>query len=174
MDARTLKSNEHDHVTTHRFVDAMAASAMGVCIVTTQGPAGKFGLTVSAWSSVSAEPPVVLVCINRKNLLVEAVVQNGRFAVNVLTEAQSRLARIFAGRPASGKAYDFSAAQWHAAPSGDVLLDQASATFSCALDHWHDVGTHRVFMGRVESVGSSDAAPLLYHNRTFGRFEPLT
>ncbi len=155
------------------FVNAMASSAMGVSIVTTQGDAGRFGLTVSAWSSVSADPPLLLACINRKNVIAEAIVKNAYFAVNALDDSHADVARVFAGRPPSGEAYEFLESQWHVANHGLPLLVGASATFSCSLESFHDAGTHRIFMGRVEVAAAGTVSPLLYHNRKFGRFEPL-
>ena len=155
------------------FVNAMAASAMGVSVVTTQGVAGRFGLTVSAWSSVSVEPPLLLACINRKNLIAEAITQNRYFAVNALDDSHADMARIFAGRPKHGAPYEFEVGQWHDSEHGLPLLNGASATFVCALDSFHDAGTHRIFMGRVEEAVSGTVSPLLYHNRTFGKFEKL-
>jgi flavin reductase (DIM6/NTAB) family NADH-FMN oxidoreductase RutF len=155
------------------FVNAMASAAMGVSIVTTDGPTGRFGLTVSAWSSVSAEPPLLLACINRKNQIVEAITDNGFFAVNALDDSHADMAMVFAGRPKSGEAYVFDDAQWEKSRHGLPLLRGASATFVCALDSFHDAGTHRIFMGRVEEAVSGTVSPLLYHNRTFGKFQKL-
>jgi flavin reductase (DIM6/NTAB) family NADH-FMN oxidoreductase RutF len=159
--------------TVQDFVNAMASAAMGVSIVTTQGQAGRFGLTVSAWSSVSAEPPILLACINRKNQIAEAITRNGFFAVNALDDSHADMARVFAGRPLVGEGYVFDDAQWSAAMHGLPLLSGASATFICSMHSFHDVGTHRVFMGLVEEAVSGTVSPLLYHNRSFGRFEPL-
>jgi flavin reductase (DIM6/NTAB) family NADH-FMN oxidoreductase RutF len=155
------------------FVDAMASAAMGVSIVTTQGVAGRFGLTVSAWSSVSAEPPLLLACINRKNQIADAITRNRFFAVNALDDSHADMARVFAGRPLVGDAYVFDDAQWTASSHSLPVLGGASATFICGLDSFHDAGTHRIFMGRVEEAISGTVSPLLYHNRSFGRFEPL-
>jgi flavin reductase (DIM6/NTAB) family NADH-FMN oxidoreductase RutF len=159
---------------TQDFVNAMAASAMGVSIVSTAGAAGRFGLTVSAWSSVSAEPPILLVCINRKNRIVEAITQNRVFAVNALGVAQSDVAKVFAGRPTRGEAYVFDEALWTTDENAQPLLNHAAAQFVCGLDSWHDVGTHRIFMGRVENAISGHDAPLLYHNRQFGKFTAIS
>jgi flavin reductase (DIM6/NTAB) family NADH-FMN oxidoreductase RutF len=155
------------------FVNAMASSAMGVSIVTTRGMGGRFGLTVSAWSSVSVEPPLLLACINRKNKIFEEITANGFFAVNALDDSHADVAKIFAGRPVSGEAYVFEEGQWDEAAHGLPLLKDASAHFVCALDSFHDAGTHRIFMGRVTQAIPGTVSPLLYHNRTFGRFEPL-
>ncbi len=155
------------------FVNAMASAAMGVSVVTTNGAAGRFGLTVSAWSSVSVEPPLLLACINRKNAISEAITANGVFAVSALDDSHEDVARIFAGRPKTGEPYVFEAGQWHDVAHGLPLLNNASAYFICALDSFHDAGTHRIFMGRVQHAISGTVSPLLYHNRTFGRFEAL-
>jgi flavin reductase (DIM6/NTAB) family NADH-FMN oxidoreductase RutF len=154
------------------FVNAMAASAMGVSVVTTNGSFGQHGLTVSAWSSVSVEPPLLLACIHRKNQIAEAITCNGFFAVNALDDSHADVARVFAGRPVSGAPYMFEAGLWREAAYGLPLLENASAHFICALDSFHDAGTHRIFMGRVEEAIAGTVSPLIYHNRTFGRFVP--
>jgi flavin reductase (DIM6/NTAB) family NADH-FMN oxidoreductase RutF len=173
MDIRTTSLKPPTLASAQDFVDAMASAAMGVSIVTTDGVAGRFGLTVSAWSSVSVEPPLLLACINRKNAISEAITANGVFAVNALDDSHEDVARTFAGRPKTGEPYAFDAGQWHDVAHQLPLLNNASAYFICALDSWHDAGTHRIFMGRVEQAISGTVSPLLYHNRTFGRFEKL-
>jgi flavin reductase (DIM6/NTAB) family NADH-FMN oxidoreductase RutF len=174
MDALNKPAVEPVLAPTQDFVNAMAAAAMGVSVVTTQGAHGKFGLTVSAWSSVSVEPPLLLACINRKNRIADAITGNGYFAVNALDDSHEDVARIFAGRPKAGVPYVFEDSQWHSVAHELPLLNEASAYFICALDSWHDAGTHRIFMGRVEQAISGTVSPLIYHNRTFGRFTPLS
>ena len=165
--------NRPQDVVVHDFVNAMAAAAMGVSVVTTNGKSGRMGLTVSAWSSVSAEPPIVLACINRKNKIAEAITLHQTFVVNALDVNHMELARIFSGHPKQGEPYQFTDADWTQSASGEVLLQGASATFSCNLESFVDVGTHRIFLGRVHAVSKNTATPLIYHNRTFGRFDPL-
>lgn len=155
----------------HDFVEAMAVAAHGVSIVTTQGQAGRFGLTVSAVTSVSAEPPILLACINRKNRAEQAITINKRFAVNLLAENQAALARSFSGRPRQGLAYDFSQAQWLETPITPPLLIGAAAVFDCELESYHDVGTHRIFIGRVLRASQSGHMPLVYSHRKFGKFD---
>jgi flavin reductase (DIM6/NTAB) family NADH-FMN oxidoreductase RutF len=155
------------------FVAAMAHTAASVNVVTTTGPAGRFGLTVSALTSISAEPPLLLACINRKNPCVQAMTENKRFAVNTLAEPQVEVARIFAGRPLSGEAYDFSAHEWLESEHGALLLKDAATHFTCALDSFHDAGTHRIFIGRVLVAHTNALQPLVYMGRRFGHFSPL-
>jgi flavin reductase (DIM6/NTAB) family NADH-FMN oxidoreductase RutF len=158
--------------TANHFVAAMAAAAFGVSIVTTHGPQGRFGLTVSAVSSVSAEPPLLLACINRKNQAEQAITANKRFVVNLLSEEQSALAKIFAGRPEHGDAYDFAQASW-TEEHGMPVLQGAVASFVCDLETHSDAGTHRIFIGRVIHAIHNGASPLVYSHRTFGKFVKL-
>ena len=80
------------------FVESMSHAINGVCIVTTNGPHGRFGLTVSSMTSVSASPPLLLVCINRESVVHDVIRGNGRFTVNLLGTSQETQADRFAGR----------------------------------------------------------------------------
>jgi len=151
------------------FVQAMRGAVTGVSVVTTDGPAGRFGLTVSAFSSVSADPPMVLVCINGRSPACAAVRDNGRFCVNVLSTAQRRIADAFAGRPVSGTPYDFTAARWDARFRGAPALADAIASFDCAVETAIQSGTHTVFIGRAVAVRQGAGRPLLYTDRAYGR-----
>jgi len=155
------------------FVAAMAKAATGVSVVTTDGEAGRFGITVSAVSSVSAEPPMVLVCINRKSPAVAAIAANRRFAVNMLAGHQSGVARTFARRPDEGAPYDFARHDWSAGASGLPCLAGAAAAFECLLDDAIDAGTHRIFIGRVVAAAAGTLDPLVYTARDFRRPMPL-
>lgn len=170
MDKRVIEPRKVE--TAEHFVEAMAAAAFGVSIVTTDGVDGRFGLTVSAVASVSAMPPLLLACINRKNLIEPAIIENKRFVVNLLAESQAPLAKIFAGRPEQGAAYDFAAATWyeeHQMP----ILQNAAANFICDLESFSDAGTHRIFIGRVIHAIHNGALPLVYSHRSFGKFTKL-
>lgn len=155
------------------FIEAMATAATPVSIVTTDGPAGRFGITVSAVVSVSADPPIVLVCINRKSPAVAAIGVNRVFCVNMLGVDQSRLANCFAGRPDDGEAFDFALGDWREAASGAPVLQTATASFDCALEHSLDAGTHRIVTGSVLRARSSERQPLAYSRRAYRILQPL-
>ena len=104
------------HEDPDRFVAAMAGAATQVSVVTTDGAAGRFGVTVSAFSSVSAEPPLVLVCINRRSPAIAAITANNAFCVNLLGDDQSDIANCFAGRPGAIAPYDFTCANCRPPP----------------------------------------------------------
>lgn len=149
------------------FIEAMSKSISQVTVVATQGIAGRFGMTVSAFSSVSAEPPLVLVCINRRSPVVEAIQTNKCFSVNLLQESQIEVADCFAGRSKKNNAFDFSCAKWLEAVTGAPLLVSASASFDCTLDSFHNMGTHCICIGQVQNVMQSDQSPLAFFNRTY-------
>lgn len=155
------------------YRDAMSRAVTGVSIVATAGSAGRFGMTVSAVTSVSAEPPLLLVCINRRSPLADAIVANGVFAVSLLSLDQRSLAESFAGGRLRGRAYDFELADWSQAEAGAPMLDSAVASFDCRLDRAFDAGTHRVFLGAVIDCRTSNATPLAYLQRAYGSAEPI-
>ena len=159
--------------TPDRFVAAMRLAATGVSVVTTDGPAGRFGVTVSAISSVSTEPPLVLACINRKSPAVTAIELNGVMAVNLLAEHQRPIAETFAGRPCVGAPYDFGCAEWSSDRTGSPLLRHAAAVFDCEVMAFHDAGSHRIVLGRVVDARGGDASPLVYSRRDYRRIADL-
>jgi flavin reductase (DIM6/NTAB) family NADH-FMN oxidoreductase RutF len=163
MAKQNLQTSNRD-----RFLDAMSRAATGVTIVTSSGDTGRFGQTVSAMSSVSADPPMLLVCINRKSPICSAVQRHGVFAVNVLRADQRRLAESFAGRPRRGLPYDFSSARWDTEVTGSPLLAGAVARFDCTVEAAHPAGTHMIFVGNVVMADAGSGAPLVYAGRGYG------
>jgi len=157
----------------HDFVDAMSRAATSVWIATTDGAGGRFGLTVSAVTSVSADPPTVLICINRRNPLEAAIRQNRVYALSALRADQRRTALSFSGHPPDGSPYDFDFARWIAVPSGALRLSASVAWFDCQVVAFHQVGTHSIFIGRVEHAGSSPGMPLVYGRRSFAEIMHL-
>lgn len=155
------------------FVRAMGRAVSGVTVVATDGKAGRFAVTVSAMSSVSAEPPLVLACIRRESPANRAIRANGVFAISVLADCQAHISDTFAGRPRWGAPFDFTIGEWRGLVTGAPCLDGAAARFDCALWSCHEAGSHTVFIGRVLAAGESEAAPLLYTGRRYGRATAL-
>lgn len=155
------------------FIGAMGRVVSSVTIVTTDGPAGRLGVTVSAMSSVSADPPLILACINRRSPACRAVAENRVFGVNVLASEQRHIAQTFAGRPEQGRPFDFDCARWRIHVTGAPILEGAVATFDCRLLTSYDAGTHRIFIGEVVEATAGPGEPLLYGHRRYGRRVPL-
>jgi flavin reductase len=151
------------------FRSAMSQAVTGVNVVTTEGPHGRYGLTVSAVSSVSAEPPMVLVCINQKSIACGAIEGNGSFAVNVLGAGQQAVAETFSGSDAHGGPYVFNAGDWTQAVTESPILERAVAAFDCRVVECIPAGTHKIFIGLVLAAQECPGTPLLYTNRSYGR-----
>ena len=157
------------HCAPAAFIDSMSRAVNGVSIVATDGPHGRFGLTVSSMTSVSASPPMLLVCVNRDAVPHDAIRANGHFSINVLAANQQAMANHFAGR--TEDAYTFDPASWDT--SGSLpRLRQATAWFECRLSSAMSLGSHTVFVGEVVDACPGEEAPLLYTGRDYGR--PVT
>ena len=151
------------------FRNAMSQAVTGVNIVTTDGPKGRYGLTVSAVSSVSTEPPMLLVCVNQKSVVSSAIEANGSFAVNVLATGQQSAAETFSGSDTHGKAYTFNDEDWTTAVTKSPVLKGAIATFDCKIEAIMPAATHTIFVGRVQATRAHPGTPLLYTRRSYGR-----
>lgn len=153
------------------FIAAMRGVAASVTVVTTRGAEGKFGATVSAFCSVSADPPMVLVCLNARSRIARQVRANGRFCVNVLPQGASALADRFAGHDDDHVTDRFDGV----ALTGEDGVGLAGATvLRCSLDHTQEAATHLVCIGRVEEVIGAGAAPLTWLDGAYHRVLPLS
>jgi flavin reductase (DIM6/NTAB) family NADH-FMN oxidoreductase RutF len=171
-----LMDGSHDMLLRDRFVDAMAQVAYSVSVVTTDGPHGLSGVTVSAMTSVSADTPkpTLLVCVNHKSSSAAIIAQNGLFCVNVLSDRQSPIADVFAGRGAETGADKFNCAGWTPMGTGAPRLVDPLLAFDCRLVSDNRVGTHHVFVGAVEDLFIADTGEaLVYARRAYARATAL-
>jgi flavin reductase (DIM6/NTAB) family NADH-FMN oxidoreductase RutF len=155
------------------FRQVMGHFATGVSVVTALDGGRPAGITVNALSSVSLEPPLVMVALDRRRFITPVVRTSGRYAVNVLGEGQQGLSDCFAGAPVTPGRDDFCGAAWRAGRTGLPLLEGAIATLECATVKTFSAGDHDLFIGRVEALasGGGDPMPLLYFRRRYLRIE---
>ena len=156
------------------FLEGMSRAATTVSIITTDGPAGKSGVTVSAFSSVSAdsERPSLLVCVNKSSRSADIIRENGRFCVNVLRDSQAWVSDAFAGRVATEDRFSFGT--WHQTGLGSWELENAIVSFDCELKTEVLYGSHYILRGEVESAKVAESGPaLVYSNRSYGASVPL-
>ena len=154
-----------------RFVSGMSHAANTVSVVSTDGPAGKSGVTVSAMSSVSAEGelPTLLVCVHHLSPVCAGILGNRVFCVNLLRDDQSFVADTFAGRMLPPGDDKFSCAAWITGRTGAPVVVDHLVAFDCELVQNFRVGTHVVFVGQVvETIIHEGHAPLIYANRGYG------
>lgn len=154
------------------FLSAMGKAATGVQVVSTDGPCGRYAMTVSAVCSVSADPPLVLACINQRSPACKAITGNNAFCINFLSAEQALVSDTFAGRGNGTKPFDFECAEWATSESGSSRLLGAAAAVDCKLAASLKAGSHIVFFGYVIAAAYSDATPLVYSRGRYGRFDP--
>lgn len=144
--------------------------ASGVAIVTTRTPDGRVcGLTANAFSSLSLDPLLVLVCIEKNADTYECIRQARTFAVNILNAECERLARRFAAWEVDRK---FEGLAHHEEQTGAPILDDALAWVDCRVHGEYDGGDHTIFVGAVLAGDAKEGTPLLYYRGGYGRLTP--
>ena len=144
------------------FKQALSLWASSVSIVTTQSAQfGVQGMTVTAFSSVSMQPPQILVCLNANADTVSGIDDSGVFAVNFLTRLQESTSNQFAG--ASNQAQRFADNAWQAANNGAPLLNDSLVSLACRVVEKVRAGTHWVIIAEIEQSICREGEPLLYY-----------
>lgn len=153
-----------DDVSSRDFTDALAAFGTGVVVVTVREGRDDIGTTLTAFSSVSLEPPMVLVAVGAESYLSEVLERCDRWAVTVLAAAQRAIAGRFAvaGRP-SARLLIASVAHHRGEESGALIVDEGRAALECETRQRVPAGDHVVFVAEVLSVDyvATDRPPLI-------------
>jgi 3-hydroxy-9,10-secoandrosta-1,3,5(10)-triene-9,17-dione monooxygenase reductase component len=146
------------------FRRALGQFAAGVTVVTTRDAKGRsLGLTVTAFSSVSLDPPLVLVCVDHRSEAHVGFRDAGLFGVSILAEGQQDLSKRFA----VGGAAKFKGLELPAGHTGVPLIPGAVAHLECRVKATHEAGDHRIYVGEVLAVNVNPGRPLLYHDRDY-------
>lgn len=157
------------------FKNALAHWASGVTVVTTRAESQPIGMTASSLTSVSLDPPQILICVSRKLFTHQAIEQSGIFAVNILGTDHLEWGMRFAGMIPE-LSDRFAGIMTHTAVTGAPILPDVLGWLDCRLRHAYDGGDHTIFVGEVVAAGSTEErSPLLYFNRTWRQLdaEPL-
>lgn len=164
-------------VDAERYREVMGRFVTGVTVVTsmvqTQAGAHPWGTTVNAFTSVSLDPPLVLVCIGRERSIHDVIAGAGRFAVNILAEESQGLSDCFAGAPSEMPRSAFCDAVYRTGRTGVPILEAAVAHLECAVERVLDAGDHTIYLARVIDLGVSEVhpLPLLYYRGRYLRIE---
>ena len=154
-------------VNADEFRAAMRRWATGVTIVTAQYGTVRHGMTVSSFTSISLEPPLVVVSLEHTASTTQLIQSSGAFGVSILADDQQVISDRFAGRivEVSDK---FAGLEWTGLITGAPLLVDALAGFDCRVMSSHTVGTHILFIGEVLALrSSSNSNPLIYFERDY-------
>lgn len=157
-------------VTENDFKAAMASFGAGVTVITTLDAAGNpAGLTATAFSSVSKQPPLCLVCVARSADAYGALRASGLFAVNFLSREQENISNQFAVHGID----KFAGVEWkRGEATGCPVLAGTVGTVECTTFAVNEFGDHDVFIGKIERVAVFPAEPLLYFRGTYRTLTP--
>lgn len=145
------------------FKNALKLWASGVTVVTSKSESfGLKGMTATSFSSVSLDPPQILVCINKTADTGDAVLEGKTFAVNILKADQQEISNQFAG--GASQEERFANVAWHEGETGSPVIDDALASLECTVVDQVQAGTHWVIIGEVQAVSCRDGEPLMYYN----------
>jgi flavin reductase (DIM6/NTAB) family NADH-FMN oxidoreductase RutF len=146
------------------FRSTVGAFATGVTVVTTRGEEHAYGMTANAFSSVSLDPPLILVCVINPSEGAEHITRNGVFAVNILSVDQEPLSRYFASRDRPRGLDAFRDVPHRLGASGSPILEGAAAFMDCSVHAMHEAGDHLIFIGEVLELDvQDDGTPLVFH-----------
>ncbi len=156
MDAREIRN-------------VMGHFATGVTVITTKDSSEKpFGLTVNSFTSLSLDPPLVIVCVDKTVDCYSCFDGSRVFAVNVLGEDQEELSRRFATKGIE----KFKGLQWRMGEHGSPLLDGVVATIECKVHRSYEGGDHTIFLGEILNATASGNRPLLFFKGKYNRLPP--
>lgn len=152
------------------FKRALQLWASGVAVVTTKSEKyGLQGMTVTAFSSVSIDPPQILVCINKSADTGEGIKESRRFSVNLLKTGQDDISNQFAG--GSSQQQRFENTEWETGTSGIPLLSDSLMSLDCEVVEMLLSGTHVVIIGEVRNTICRSGEPLLYYRGAYRKLE---
>ena len=150
------------------FRSVLGRFASGVTIVTARDDAGQdFGMTVSAFCSLSLDPPQVLICVDHVASMHDLLLTHPRFGISILASHQEAYSR----RVADETSNRFDGIAYERGDSGVVLLDQALAHLECRITEHHDSGDHTIFIAHVERAEPRHGRPLLYYRGGYAQLE---
>lgn len=157
-----------DAISSEEFRLAMRKVASPVAVIAARAGDARNGLTATAVCSATADPPTILVCVNRGASCEALIAKSGAFAVNFLTEEQAGIARLFSTAKLDPDAR-FAEGRWGAAQTGAPMLADTVASFDCRVVQAVPCGTHSIFLGQVVAAQGSDGPALLYRDGYFRR-----
>ncbi|MEG2565292.1 MAG: 4-hydroxyphenylacetate 3-monooxygenase reductase subunit [Acinetobacter sp.] len=154
-----------------RFRDAMANLSAAVNVVTTEGEAGRCGITATAVCSVTDSPPSVMVCINANSTMNPVFNGNGKLCINVLNHQQEIMARHFAGMTGMAMDERFGLNGWQRGALGQPVLKEALASLEGEISQVQTIGSHLVYLVEIKNITlAHEGHGLIYFKR---RFHPV-
>lgn len=153
-------------VSKEQFKQTMSNWASGITIITTCREEGLLAMTASSFTSLSIEPPLILVAVSKNSRTHKQIIKQKAFGVMILALGQEEISSCGAGF--RGEEGNFLiGVPYHKEVTGAPILDQCLAWMDCSLYATHDGGDHTIFIGKLEAVGSQSGEPLLWYDRGY-------
>ena len=150
------------------FLRGMSTVPGSVAIIAAANGAERTGLAATAWTSLCADPPMMLACINRDASAHALIRRAGAFSLNVVPASATEIVAIFSAQRGLQGTARFVASEWTAGDLRQPLLKSAVMSAECTLEAEHVHGTHSIFIGRVKSIRQMDGLDsLLYFDRAY-------
>lgn len=150
------------------FLGAMRLVPGAIAIIATAYEGVRGGLAATAWSSLSADPPTMLACVNRNASAHDLIGRAGAFSINLLDASHTETVAIFSAQRGLSGADRFLSDEWEQGALGQPLFREAVAAFECRLEDLHDTGSHSLLIGQVSELRTRpDGRPLLYRDGAY-------
>lgn len=161
-------ATEQEGFSSTDFRSALGVFATGVTVITSRGEEHVYGMTANAFSSLSLDPPLVLVCVISGTTGAETIEKNGSFAVNILAADQEQISRYFSWRDRPRGAEAFDEIPHGESATGCPIIEGSAGYLDCRLHAAHEAGDHVIYVGEVLALGyDSDVEPLVFHGGAY-------
>ena len=171
MEGQRQNTNVRTSFSGQEFRQVAGCFATGVTVVTSRQGEHGYGMTANSFTSVSLDPPLVLVCVIAGTEGSDIIEANGNFAVNILAHDQEPISRYFASKDRPRGADAFRDISHELGVTGCPILDGAAGHFDCRLVATHEAGDHVIYIGEVQALDvAPDAMPLLFHSGKYRMF----
>ena len=147
-------------ISTNKFKKTLGSFATGVTVVTTSLDNKSYGLTVNAFSSLSLDPPLVLICIDKKSESNKILRRSKIFAVNILHQNQKHLSKIFSDSTNRNRFRDVKT-------TGSPIIANSLGYIDCTVKKIISAGDHNIFIGNIESLNNRNLDPLIYYRGNY-------
>lgn len=152
-------------ISAEEFKAALATRAGAVAIVTARAGEQVHGMTVTDWAGVSVDPPLALVCADKKSNTLEVIDRGRCFAINVLSARQRDLSNRFASKKDEWKRFEGLAVE--DGPTGAPLIRDAITSLDCRVVAAHDAGDHVIYVGEILQAALRGGEPLVYYGGAY-------
>lgn len=173
-DAASEAQQANDAALRAEFLTLMRQVPGAVAVIASAADGDAGGLVATAWSSLCADPPMLLACVNRSASAHDLILNTGAFGLSLLSSGDADVVGHFSGKGALSGKDRFVDGLWSSGACGQPLLAKAAVAFECSIETTHSYGTHTILIGRVgEMRRNPESAALLYLNGKFASAGPV-